>query len=240
MPKILLVCQDKGGVGKSLTVRALAEAVPNAPIIEIDSAQRLIEIEGRTTFFPMRAERIDIDESGGRAARREFDGVINAIGKAKLPTIIDVGANTGRSLLSVLTDLVEDLKDSGTVIGLLVVVTAEPGALAEAPRLMKLAKPFAQRFILENRLRGPVPAKELKAFCDGATISSLDEHIMEDEAVKLLQDGGLALIPNLDPKKLNELHGLATGARIRRDLMRLRSDAIEAVREPAGWLVGDA
>ncbi len=45
MARILLVTQEKGGVGKSLISRALAEAVPEAPVIEV--AGKLGEIELR-------------------------------------------------------------------------------------------------------------------------------------------------------------------------------------------------
>lgn len=240
MPRVLLVGQEKGGVGKSLVVRALAEAVPEAPILEIDSTRRLIELEQRVSYFGMRAERVDIEKTGGKAARAEFDAVINAIAKADMPTIVDIGANTSRSFLSVLADLATDLSDARIELGLVVVVTGEPGALAEAPRLMNLAKPFATRFVLENRLHGAIDPKMLKQIADGAPVSVLEEHVMEEKAVTLLQGGGLASVPQLDAKRLNELHGMALGARIRSDLTALRADAMEAVRGPAEWLVGEA
>lgn len=241
MVRVLIVGQDKGGVGKSLLVRALAEAVPAAPIIEVDSTRRLVELEDRVMFFSMRAERIDIERSGGKAARAEFDGVINAMWTATVPTIVDVGANTARSLLTVLSGMTEDFAERNVELGVLVIVTAEPGAMAEAPRIMKIAKDAgATRFLLENRLQGPVNAADLKKIADGAPTSALDEHVMEDEAVRLLQIGGLASIPNLDPARLNEAHGVAAGSRIRRDLTRLRAAAMEAARRPASWLVGEA
>ena len=239
MVRSLLVTQDKGGVGKSLTVRALAEALPEAPILEIDSSMRLVELEDRTTFFPMRADRSEIERTGGRASRAEFDKVIDAISNATTPTIVDVGANTGRALLSVQSDIAVDLEADGVEIGVLVVVTQEPGALAEAPKLMKLAEPWsAARFALENRLRGPVDPKQMKQIAAGAPVSVLEGHILEDAASSILQDLGLVAVPNLDAGALKEEHGLALGARIRRDLTTLRANAMEAVREPAEWLAG--
>jgi len=240
MVRILLVGQEKGGVGKSLVVRAVAEAVPDAPILEIDSTRRLIELESRVSYFGMRAERADIEKTGGKAARAEFDAVINAIAGATLPTIVDIGANTSRALLTVLAELGGELKDAGVELGLLVVVTNEPGALAEAPRLMNLAKPLATRFVLENRLHGSIDLKALKVIADGSPVSVLEEHVMEEKAVGLLQGGGLASVPNLDTKRLNEVHGIALGARIKRDLTAMRAGAMEAVRGPAEWLVGEA
>ncbi|RYY10353.1 MAG: chromosome partitioning protein, partial [Alphaproteobacteria bacterium] len=35
MPRILLVAQETGGIGKSTVTRGLAEAVPDAAILEI-------------------------------------------------------------------------------------------------------------------------------------------------------------------------------------------------------------
>lgn len=240
MTKILLVGQDKGGSGKSLVTRALAEAVPDAPVIEIDSTRRLIELESRVTYFPMRAERSEIERTGGKAARAEFDAVINAIASATAPTIVDIGANTSRSLLTILGELVPDLADAGVELGICVIVTNEPGALAEAPRLLAAAKPLAVRFVLENRLHGPVDPETLAQIAGRLPVSVLEEFILEEQAMPLLQGGGLASVPLLDTKKLNERHGIALGARIKRDLKALRLGAMQAVRKPAEWLVGGA
>lgn len=238
MTKILLVGQEKGGVGKSLITRGLAEAVPDAPIIEIDSTHRLIELERRVSYFPMRAERAEIERTGGKAARGEFDDAINAIASSTKPTIVDIGANTSRSLLTILGELAPDLTDAGIELGLLVVVTNEPGALAEAPRLLAAAKPFAARFVLENRLHGSVGPGTLAQIVGRLPVSVLEEFVLEEHALPLLQGGGLASVPLLDAKKLNEKHGIAQGARIRRDLTALRLGAMQAVRKPAEWLVG--
>ena len=239
MSRILLVVQDKGGVGKSIVARALAEAIPEAPLIEVDAAQRLIELRDRVRFFPMRADRAAIERTGGRAARSEFDPVITAMTAATLPTVADIGANTSASLLALLADLAPDLTDAGVMIGVLVLVTAEPGALAEAPRLLKLAEPFASvRFVVENRLRGEVDAKTMAKIAGGVTVTALAEQVMEEKAVEILQAGGLASIPNLDAAKLNDRHGLALGSRIRRDLTRFRAEAMAAVKPAAEWLVG--
>ena len=240
MTRIVLVAQDKGGVGKSLVTRGLAEVVPDAPVVEVDSTRRLIELRDRTQFFGMRAERADIERTGGRAARSEFDPVIDAIASATLPTIVDVGANTARSLLATLIDLQEDLHAGGIELAVLIVTTAEPGALTETPRLLKLSGDLkATTFLIENRLHGPVDAASMKSFGKSATVSVLEEHTMEEEAGAILQDGGLAIIPNLAPTVLTKEHGLGLGSRIRRDLERLRADVMAAVRPAAEWLVND-
>ena len=79
MTKVLLVSQDKGGTGKTLISRGLAEIVPGAPVFEIDSSPRMIELGKRVQFFPMRSNRDEIERSGGAVSRSEFDPVINAI-----------------------------------------------------------------------------------------------------------------------------------------------------------------
>jgi hypothetical protein len=238
MTRALLVVQDKGGVGKSILSRALAEAVPDAPLVEIDASSRLVELGDRVQHFSMRADRSAIERSGGRAARAEFDPVVDALASATLPTIVDVGANTSGNLLVVLAELAADLGEGGVELGVLVVATAEPGALAEASKLMALAKPWARaRFLVENRLRGAIDAKAVARIADGATMTRLEEHVMEERAVELLQAGGLASIPKLDAAKLNARHGVARGGRVRRDLTRFRLEAMRAVEPAANWLV---
>ena len=69
MRRVLLVGQDKGGSGKSLIVRALAESVVAARIIELEDEPRLLELEDRIDFLPIRAERSEIDRTSGAAAR---------------------------------------------------------------------------------------------------------------------------------------------------------------------------
>ena len=78
MTRVLLVGQDKGGSGKSTAVRALAEAIPGVDIIEIDIGHRLIEFDAgkaksdrrQVRFFPMRADRKEIEESAVKLPER--------------------------------------------------------------------------------------------------------------------------------------------------------------------------
>lgn len=241
MTRILLIAQEKGGVGKSLMTRGVAEAATGTAVIEIDSTHRLLELVDRVSFFPMRVERSEIERTGGQAARAEFDAVIDALGATDRATIVDIGANTSRALLTVLLEIKADLQEASIELGLLVVVTAEPGALAEAPKLLDLGRALgAKCFVVENQLHGEIAKVDLKKVAGNATLSTLREHRMDDQAVTVLQGTGLAQIPHLDPAKLNQAHGLARGSRIRRDLAALRADTMEAVRPAAEWLVGDA
>src|SRR5664280_2674335 len=117
MTKVLLITQDKGGVGKSLATRGLAEVVPGAPVIEVDASPRLIELGKRAKFFKTRADREDIESTGGAASRSEFDPIIDAIASATLPTVVDIGANTGVALLTVIGDVAEDFAAAGIEFG---------------------------------------------------------------------------------------------------------------------------
>jgi hypothetical protein len=238
MTKVLLVTQDKGGVGKSLIARGLAEVIPAAPLIEVDSSQRLLELGKRVRFFQTRADREAIERTGGAAARAEFDPVIDAVASATLPTIIDLGANTAASLLPVIADLGADFAGAGIEFGVLVVATAEPGALAWVPKLLSIAEPFAaMRFVIENRVEGEIDPIMLQKISAGATVTCLTNQVMDEQAALILQAGGLASIAKLDDKALHKKFGIARGSRIRRDLTRVRLDVMQSVHMVAEWLV---
>ncbi|MCK1744776.1 hypothetical protein IVA80_29140 [Bradyrhizobium sp. 139] len=238
MTKAMLIIQDKGGVGKTLAARGLAEVVPAAPLIEVDSSQRMLELGKRVKFFQMRADREAIERTGGAAARAEFDPVIDAIASATLPTIVDVGANTGASLLTVIADLGEDFSAAGIEFGVLVVTTAEPGALACVPKLLAIAEHFAAaRFVIENRVAGELDPRMLAKIAADTTLACLRNQVLDEQAAAILQAGGLASIQKLDAKALNAKFGIAQGSRIRRDLARVRLDVMQAVRPAAEWLV---
>lgn len=169
MTKVLLVSQDKGGTGKTLICRGLCEILPGAPVFEIDSSPRMIELGKRVKFFPMRSDRDEIERTGGAVSRSEFDPVINAIASSTLPTVVDIGANTGASLLGVIAGLTDDFTAAGVEFGLLVVTTAEPGAVAEVPKLFAIAAPWATaRFLIDNRVHGEIDPKILLKIASGA------------------------------------------------------------------------
>jgi len=237
MTRVLLGVQDKGGVGKTLISRGLAEVVPGAPVIEIDSSPRMIELGKRVKFFQMRADRDAIERTGGAASRAEFDQVIDAIALATLPTVVDVGANTGGSLLAVIGGLAEDFAAAGIEVGVLVVTTAEPGALAEVPKLLALAPWAKMRFVVENRIHGDIDPKVMAKIASDATVTCLMHQVMDEQASAILQAGGLASIRKLDGKALNGKFGIAQGSRIRRDLTRVRLEVMQSVRLAAEWLV---
>jgi hypothetical protein len=238
MTKVLLIVQEKGGVGKTLIARGLAEVVPGAPVIEVDASHRMIELGKRVKYFKTRADREDIERTGGAAARSEFDQVVDAIASSTLPTIVDIGANTGVALLTVIADLIEDLAAGNIEFGILVVTTAEPGALAEVPRLLAIAAPFTtKQFVIDNRSDDDTDVTKLASLAAGATVTRLLEQHMDKNAGPILDAGGLASILKLDPDALRKKFGTSTGGRIRRDLKRARLEVMKAVRLPAEWLI---
>ena len=238
MTHVLLVGQEKGGVGKTLISRGLAEVVAGAPLFEIDSSPRMIELGKRVRFFQMRADRDAIERTGGAASRAEFDPVIDAIASAALPTIVDVGANTSAALLAVIAGLSEDFAAAGIEFGVLAVATAEPGALAEVPKLLSIAAPWAAaRFVIENRVQGEIDPKMLLKIASDAAVTCLMNQVMDEKAAAILQAGGLASIARLDAKALHTKFGIAQGSRIRRDLTRVRLEVMQSVRLAAEWLI---
>ncbi|MBD8908798.1 hypothetical protein, partial [Methylorubrum zatmanii] len=230
-----------GGSGKTVLVRALAECLPSAHLIEIEANRRLVELEDRVSFFPVRAERGEINRTGGAAARAEFDGPLNAIAAAQGPVIVDVGANTAGSLLPLIGEAQARYARRGVEFGLLVVLTSEPGALANAPVLLDLAKPFtAARFAVENQIEGPVDPKALKAFKD-VTLTRLEKLSLDERANDLLQKGGLRFIGEdltAAEDSLTDRFGFAEAGRIVEDLTRFRAKAMQAAGPAARWLEG--
>jgi hypothetical protein len=239
------VGQDKGGVGKSTAVRAIAEAIPGVSILEIDSNHRLLEFDAgakkgerkQVAFFPMRADRDAIEQTGGQAARAEFDDVVRAIESAEAPTVVDIGANTCGNLFKLLADLAPDLKDAGVELGVLAVVTAQASAMAEATQMVGQARPWMDAlFVLENRLNGKVDPTAIAKIAGDAPVTTLDHHVMDSAAVEIVQARGLKDIPNLDRARINATYGISQGNRIRKDLTHFRLKTMEAVLPAAEWL----
>lgn len=239
MPRILFVTQEKGGVGKTVFARALAEAIVGARIIEIDSSSRLIELGDRVAFFKMRADRAAIEKSGGKAARSEFDDVLAALEKANTSTIVDVGANTSMTLLTVIEEIAPMLTRTGLEFGVCVVVTTEHAALASASSILTASKSWTSaQFLIENRVHENVDSDWLKKHSKGVTITAFDQQLLEKGADEILQTAGLASIAQLDPELLRAKFGIGPASRIRKDLERFRKEAMDAVRPAAEWLIG--
>ncbi|MBX9752004.1 MAG: hypothetical protein K5Q68_20625 [Roseococcus sp.] len=249
MPRVLLVAQETGGVGKSTVTRGLAEAVPDAPILEIESVHRLTEFKAATAanepgsvrHFLMRASREAIDASGGKAARAEFDDVINALFEVATATLVDIGANTSASLLGVLTHEALALREVGIELGLVVVVAAEAGALADGGALLHAAKDWAgARFVVANAVRGAVDPDLLKRVAGDAVVTHLRQFELEDRTREVLAAGQLRGVDRLDRAGLVKQTSQAQAGRMLRDLTAFRLAVMEAVKPAALWLVEEA
>lgn len=238
MSKVLIIGQEKGGSGKSITARGAAETVPAVPVFELDASHRLVELGSRVRYFPVRVSHEKIERTGGRAAREEFDPFVDAIARTNVPVIADIGANTSVALLSTIAEVSTDLTAAGAEFGILIVATAEPGALAAVPVLNEIVAPWASaRFLVENQLHGPIAPQHLERIAEGAVVTTLPHHLIDAEAEAILHAGGLASVPKLDGRALAEKVGLMRSLRIVRDLTRLRLAAMRAVEPAARWLV---
>ncbi|MET4736707.1 hypothetical protein ABIF73_000846 [Bradyrhizobium japonicum] len=246
MPRITLVGQEAGGVGKSTVVRGMAEAIPDAPIIEIEASSRIIEYDHgrakgpkRVTHFPVRADRALVERSGGQAARAEFDPVINAMMDTKLPTIIDIGANAALSLLGTFDEeMISAFAENNIELALAVVVTADASSLSAGAKLVAAAKTWAAAtFVIDNRVRGNTDPAIVKRLADGATVTTLARAEFESHTMRFLQAMGLAAIPSLRASDLQAEYGFAQARRMVADLKAFRLAVMEAVRPAATWLV---
>ena len=156
----------------------------------------------------------------------------------KVPAIVDLGANTSTVLLGTIGDVADELREAGLEFGIVIVATAEPGALAAVPALNEIVSRWASaRFLIENQLHGPIAPQHLERIADGAVVTQLPHHIMDAEAEAILHAGGFASVPKLDSKALSEKFGLMRGLRILRDLTRFRLAAMRAIEPAARWLV---
>lgn len=245
MTRILLVGQETGGVGKSTLARGIAEAIPDAPILEIESTQRILEYDHgkakgskRVAHFPVRADRASIDRTGGQAARAEFDAVINAMVNVTMPSIIDIGANTAGSLLGSFDDeFVAGLAETGIEIGLFVVVTSDASALTDGAKLLAQSKRWTTaRFVVENKLRGDIDPAMLKKLAGDAEVTTLTKWEFEPRTVGFLQATGLYAIPGLKTSDFQKEYGFSEARRMVSDLKGFRLAVMEAVRPAAVWL----
>ncbi|MBW4971672.1 hypothetical protein KZY98_14535, partial [Croceibacter atlanticus] len=91
------------------------------------------------------------------------------------------GANTSASLLGVLTHEAPALREAGIELGLVVVVAAEAGALADGGALLHAAKDWAgARFVVANAVRGAVDPALLKRVAGDAVVTHLRQFELED------------------------------------------------------------
>jgi GNAT superfamily N-acetyltransferase len=244
MPRILFVAQQVGGCGKSTVVRGIAEALADVPIFEIESTPRIREYDHdrqgskRVRYFSDRADRASINATGGQAARREFDPVINAMIAVHSPIVADIGANAANSLLGSFDDeLVAGFSRAGVELGFLAVITADPAAVSQGAKLLASAKGWAKaRFVVENRLRGNVDPALLAQITDGVPVTVLEKSEFEPRTIAFLQAVGLHAIPQLTSEDFQVEHGFNEARRMVGDLKAFRLAVMQAVLPAATWL----
>ena len=245
MSRILLVAQEAGGVGKSTAARALAEAVPDAPIFEIESSKRLVELGARVEHFPIRAKPSDVRETGGEAALSEYDEVINSLLADKRPAIVDVCANGAEAVLTSFGRMAPIFARRGRQVGVLVIVAADESAYTSAEKLLAMAKPWAAvQFMVANEHRGAIDRARVDEFAKGATVTQLTSFNIPKAVRPMVEPLGFALIGQLDEEKLagqlsdrkgNPNHMLA--ANVSDLLTSFRLEAMRSVRTAAEWLI---
>ena len=131
------------------------------------------------------------------------------------------------------------MTDKGIEIGLLIVMTAEPGALAEAVWLRELCDDKQiPVFVVENRIGGEVSTVQSASIAKGDSVGVLENQALRSEAAKFLVARGMRHIPRMNAGVFEKEHGLAAGRRIYLSLVRFRVEAMEAVAPAARWLTG--
>jgi len=130
----------------------------------------------------------------------------------------------------------------GLRFAVLVVATAEPGAMANVPILLGLARQFAAAlFVIENRVENSVDPKLLKALGEDVVVSALEKLTLDEHANALLQMGGLRFIADELARAEDNLiarFGFAEAGRIVADLTAFRVGVMAAAAPAARWLEG--
>lgn len=165
-PFVVIVANQKGGVGKTLLACTLIDnlALAGIPctVVQIDDQQRLSSLIGAqvVTILP------DLQEArrNPRALMAVFARIYTAcevVAKSGGVVVIDVGANQFAFLCAWLqaVDLDEDLRAWRLPLLLLVPGVAEPEALRQAAATLAAgvrALPSAKRVFVENRRNGAI------------------------------------------------------------------------------------
>ncbi|MGU3422325.1 chromosome partitioning protein [Methylobacterium sp. D54C] len=244
--RLLCVVQETGGVGKSTVARALAEAVEDAPVYEIESSTRLLELGERVRHFPIRADSAELMKTGGEAAMVEFNPVINALVRETRPAIVDIGANGAAPFLAAVGRAAGLFARRGRGLGVLFVAAAPESAYDSLETLTALAQPWAaKQFVVANEYRDTVDIDRVRQLVPGASVTRLPRFSFAAGVRPVVDPLGLALIPQLDEEKLAEQlrdkggePDYALAATTVGVLAEFRLEAMRAVRESAEWLIG--
>jgi len=245
-PRLLFVVQETGGVGKSTVARALAEAVENAPVYEIESSARLLELGTRLQHFPIRADTTELMKTGGEAALVEFNPAINALVRETGPAIVDIGANGAAPFLAAVGRAAGLFARRGRELGIVAVAAAPESAYDSLGTLIALAQPWAARqFVVANEYRDIVDLARVRQIAPNASVTRLPRFSFAAGVRPVVDPLGLALIPQLDEEalagQLRDKRGepdYALAATTVGVLAEFRLEAMRSVREAAEWLIG--
>ncbi|WP_246725376.1 hypothetical protein [Beijerinckia sp. L45] len=135
-------------------------------------------------------------------------------------------------------DIIDDLRENGIEVGIVVVAAAEAGALADASKLLHAAKGWAAaRFVIANELRGTIDPGLLKKAAGSAVVEHLRQFMLDDQARSVLAASGLRGIPAIDKQALIKAYSPAVANRIMKDLTAFRLAAMQAVKPAALWVI---
>ncbi len=243
--RLMFVVQETGGVGKSTVARALAEAVEDAPVYEIESSTRLLELGERVRHFPIRVDSAELMKTGGEAAMVEFNPVINALVRETRPAIVDIGANGAAPFLAAVGRAAGLFARRSRGLGVLFVAAAPESAYDSLETLVTLAQPWAaKQFVVANEYRDTVDIDRVRQLVPEASVTRLPRFSFAAGVRPVVDPLGLALIPQLDEEKLAEQlrdkggdPDYALAATTVGVLAEFRLEAMRAVREAAEWLI---
>lgn len=166
LPVLAIVCQDKGGDGKSLTAHALAERgrIAGVPlgIVEVDTQGRSLSVLGSDVVSIATDAKLARRDPG--AALRGLTPLYTTIettSRAGGLAVVEFGANeAGRGAMwAGMIDLQEDLHTLGSRVFIVTPFTCQAESMrrgAKAARAFLDALPNAQLVLIENQRDGAI------------------------------------------------------------------------------------
>ncbi len=192
LPVLAVVCQDKGGDGKSLTAHALAERgrIADVPvgIVEVDTQGRSLSVLGpHVVSVAIDAKLARRDPGAALRALTPLYAAIETTSRAGGLTIVEFGANeAGRGAMwAGMVDLQDDLHALGTQVFVVTPFTCQAESMrrgAKAANAFLEALPNARLVLIENQRDGAIeglhPASDAAEAYRGAIIPLAKNAVM--------------------------------------------------------------